>query len=226
MDKRQSNEGFWGSVEVPIRGHFLLQEPESGLGRRLILGFHGYAEDAPTQFRRLQSIPKSQDDWLVSVQALHPFYRRSTGEVVASWMTRFQREVAIEENRDYIDRVLHRVREKISEEVPLVLTGFSQGAAMAYRACLSERHQPTALIILGGDLPPDLAERSDLELPPILLGRGKEDRFYPAEQFQRDIDSLAKKGTEVTACEFDGGHEWNEVFSTEVGAFLEKVTGV
>ena len=47
--------------------------------------------------------------WLaVAIQALHPFYTRSQ-RVVASWMTRQNREAAIADNISYIDRVINQV---------------------------------------------------------------------------------------------------------------------
>ncbi|MCA9417221.1 MAG: phospholipase [Candidatus Omnitrophica bacterium] len=216
----ETNPILHRSVEVPIAGHFLVRPPIDGGDRALILGFHGYAENAETHLERLLMIPGAEKDWLVSVQALHPFYRTRTGEVVASWMTKFHREEAIRENREYVDRVLDRLRKDAPKETPLVLTGFSQGVAMAYRACLSERHPPAALIVLGADFPPDLAERSDLNLPPILLGRGNVDKLYPPEQFQKDLRALEAKGAKVTLCEFEGGHEWNKEFAQRVGDFL------
>ena len=67
----------------------------------VLVGFHGYAEDAATHLTRLRTIPGA-DRWLVvSVQGLHRFYRGRSQDVVASWMTRQDRELMIADNIAY-----------------------------------------------------------------------------------------------------------------------------
>ena len=54
----------------------------------LLVGFHGYGENAEKHLVEMESIGSG---WtLASVQGLHRFYTRSE-EVVASWMTRQDR---------------------------------------------------------------------------------------------------------------------------------------
>lgn len=171
----------------------------------------------------MEAIPNADNFWLCSVQALHPFYNRKTGEVVASWMTRFHREAAIGENSLYVDRVLERLRDEVSPRIPLALYGFSQGSAMAYRAALSANHPPDALIVLGGDLPPEISSRESLSLPTSLVGRGTQDRFYSEEALQKDLGNLERCGVNVRPVVFEGGHESNREFADQVGSFLAEV---
>ena len=42
----------------------------------------------------------------IAVQALHSFYVPKTGEVVASWMTKLNRDEAIADNLEYVRRVV------------------------------------------------------------------------------------------------------------------------
>src|SRR5437879_1999837 len=96
----------------------------------LLVGFHGYAEDAEIQLARLQSIPGA-DRWLiVSVQALHRFYRGRSREVVASWMTRQDRELMIADNLAYVSTVISALGGEAAMMNALVFAGFSQGVAM------------------------------------------------------------------------------------------------
>lgn len=208
------------SVEVSVQGCFLLREPRATSHRALIVGFHGYAENAEVQAARMSAIPGTDEDWICSIQALHPFYRTRTGEVVASWMTKFGREQAIRENRGYVDRVLDSLRERVPERIPLILYGFSQGVAMAYRAAASQKHPPAALISLGGDVPPDLAAEELRGLPHVLVGRGDRDRLYSEETFQKDLQKLESAGVRVTPCPFEGEHDSNEEFAARAGEFL------
>lgn len=198
------------NVPATVHGRYLHEDrgPE-----RLLVGFHGYAETADVNFAELRKLPGIERWSVVSIQALHPFYTR-TGEVVANWMTKLDRELAIADNLAYVANVLAQL------PVPrqLVFTGFSQGATMASRAAA---HIPCAgLILLGGDVPPEV-KVDGARLPPVLLARGTRDDWYTAEKFDADVTFLAPR-TQVTQCVFDGGHEWTDAFRAAAGEFLSR----
>src|ERR671914_443656 len=89
-------------------------------------------------------VVRAPDGLIVSVQALHRFYTRHN-TIVASWMTREDRELAIADNVDYVGRVLDDARRRYAAGGPLVFEGFSQGRAMAYRA--AAHYESQALIV-------------------------------------------------------------------------------
>ena len=86
---------------------------------------------------RLAAIPGSATWTLVSIEGLHRFYRGRTEDVVASWMTREDREVAIADNLAYVAAALEEVPH--DQATRIVYAGFSQGVAMAFRAGLLGR---------------------------------------------------------------------------------------
>jgi predicted esterase len=180
-------------------------------GGNLLVGFHGYGETADAHLAQLEQIPGIERWSVAAVQALHPFYRRSGEEVVASWMTKLDRELAIEDNLGYIRSAI----EAFPPRQRLVFAGFSQGAGMAYRA--AAMIPANGLICLGGDVPPDVLQSAS-RLPPALIGRGLRDEWFTDEKLKKDLRSL--KGQAVEVCEFDGGHEWTEVFRQRAGEFL------
>ncbi len=200
-------------VATTVHGRYLFRDR----GSRLLTGFHGYAENADVHVAQLDQIP-GVDLWsIAAIQALHPFYTRNDQTVVASWMTRIDREEAIADNIDYVRAILG----DIGNRRPLVFLGFSQGAAMAYRA--AARIRCDGLVILGGDLPPDVAAQESVQLAPrILIGRGRRDEWFNDEKLKKDL-SFLRGVADVTTCVFDGGHEWTEEFRQAVGAFLETV---
>src|SRR5580698_5319071 len=104
----------------------------------MLVGFHGYGEDAETQLERLRAIPGSAGWIVVSIQALHRFYERRTNHVVASWMTRQDRDAAIADNIDYVQNCLNAVSAEWPTDGKIVFAGFSQGVAMAFRAAGSD----------------------------------------------------------------------------------------
>ncbi|HET7711003.1 MAG TPA: phospholipase [Thermoanaerobaculia bacterium] len=198
-------------IETPVHGRVRVRP---GGGSDLLVGFHGYAENADVNLQQLLSIPLADRWTLAAVQALHPFYNRQR-EVVASWMTRLDREVAIRDNLSYVGKVLDR----FSPTRRRVFLGFSQGVAMAYRA--ASHHGGQGLIVLAGDVPPDVRD-SPRGLPPVFLARGRTDAGYPEEQFKKDLRFL-EGVTRVESLEFTGGHEWTDEFRSAVAAFLDTV---
>lgn len=200
-------------VSTTVHGRFLYEPRDP---TRLLAGFHGYAENALIHLNELQKIP-GIDEWsLAAIQALHPFYSRSEG-IAASWMTVQDREFHIADNIDYVRRVIG----SLPRPEKLVFLGFSQGAAMAYRAAADFAWRCHGLIILGGDAPSEV-ESDGVQLPPVLLARGKRDEWYNDEKFKNDLKFL-RGVTKVESVELDAGHEWNDEFREAAGAFLRKI---
>jgi len=79
------------------------------------------------------------------------------------------------------------------------------------------------LIVLGGDVPPELETRDLSRFPPVLLGRGTSEEWYDAAKMEHDVELLRRKGADVRPCVFEGGHEWTNEFRAAAGQFLEEV---
>jgi len=207
------------TVATTTHGRYLVSEP-AGRPRGLLVGFHGYAENAEIHLDALRAIPHTGQWLIVAVQALHPFYTRDE-RIVANWMTRQDRDLAIADNLAYVQRVLDTVRDERVVHGPLVFAGFSQGGAMAYRA--AARLGADGMIILAADVPPDVAAQPDLKLPTVLIGRGTTDRWYTADKHEADTATLAGLGVTVENCVFEGGHEWGDPFLRAAGAHLAEI---
>jgi predicted esterase len=216
-ERRQERE-----IAALVHGRYLLEIPPEPEGRPLVVGFHGYGENAEKSLDELRRIPGASRWVLCAAQALHPFYNR-TGDVIASWMTRQQRERAIVDNIRYVSSVVTEVKRELPISERLVYLGFSQGAAMAYRAAAGSGHACQGVIVLGGDVPPELADRRLDGFPPVLLGRGASEEWYDAAKMTHDVELLRGKGVDVRPCVFEGGHEWTDEFRAATGRFLGEV---
>jgi predicted esterase len=208
------------AIEARVHGRYLVRSASDGEAAGLLVGFHGYAEDAAIHLDALSAIPGIHAWLIVSVQALHPFYTRDQN-VVANWMTRQDREHAIADNVDYVGRVLNAVQAEYTLSRPLVFAGFSQGGAMAYRA--AARYPSDRLIILASDVPPDVLAASRASLPPVLIGRGARDNWYTDTRHAADLEALRARDVSVESCVFDGGHEWGAPFYTAAARHLRDV---
>ncbi len=209
-------------ISTQIHGRYLVEVPaQMEQPCPLLVGFHGYGETAEKHLGELRKIPGAQQWILCAAQALHPFYNR-TGEVIACWMTRQDRELAIEDNVRYVAGVVAELQKTLPVS-QLVFLGFSQGAAMAYRAAAGSGHRCHGVVVLGGDVPPELDERDLPSFPPVLLGRGSSEEWYDAAKMEHDVELLRRKGVDLRPVVFTGGHEWTNEFRAAAGGFLREV---
>lgn len=212
------------TIETAVHGRYLVQRPAVPGPWPALFTFHGYGEDAAVNLAEVLRIP-GIDDWLVvAVQALHPFYTKKE-RIVASWMTRQDRELAIADNIRYVQSVVDAAVRDFSLHSHIVFAGFSQGVAMAYRAAA---HMPSAgVIALAGDIPPDITGRPDRSLlPHVLIGRGTADEWYTGEKMAADETQLKDLAASCQTCVFEGGHEWTEAFAVAAGEFLARLRRV
>jgi predicted esterase len=209
------------NIAATTHGRYLLLPASTPAPAGLLVGFHGYAEGAESQLERLRAIPGADRWTLVSVQGLHRFYQRRTNEVIASWMTRQDRELAIADNLAYVGGVVDAAsRETGREPARLVFAAFSQGVAMGFRAAIATTRRVDGVIAVGGDVPPEIDAVALARVQKALVCRGSSDEWYTDTKFQHDITRLRQSGVAVHAVTFEGGHEWSEAVLKKAAAFL------
>jgi predicted esterase len=188
----------------------------------MLVGFHGYGEDAETQLKRLRAIPESTRWLSVSIQALHPFYGRRSDRVVASWMTRQNRELAIADNVAYVAKCMDAVAADWPTLSKVVFAGFSQGVGMAFRAAVNAAPRLAGVIAVGGDIPPELTPPALQQVSAALIARGTADDLYAKEKFSDDQRRLRECSVDVRALEFNAGHEWSSEVTAVASEFLRQ----
>jgi predicted esterase len=208
------------TIAVGTHGRYLIDPPAAAGAAPLLVGCHGYGEGAEAQLERLRRIPGVERWRVVSIQGLHRFYQRRANEVVASWMTRQDRELAIADNLAYVAAVIDEMEREHPGAPRLVLSGFSQGVAMAFRAAAASARQVDGVIAVGGDVPPELDASALGRVRQILVCHGTRDEFYTDEIFDRDLQRLRTSTVGVTPVTFDGGHEWSDAVVEAASRFL------
>ena len=209
-------------LNIPVTTHGrVLIDGSRAEPLRLLLGCHGYAQNAEEMMEMLRAIPDGEGWTRVSVQALHRFYRGRSQITVASWMTRQDRDLVIRDNVAYVDAAVAGVAEGRAIE-RLVFCGFSQGVAMAFRAGVLGARKADAVLALGGDVPPELLADAAVIFPHVLLARGTRDEWYTAAKLDVDEAALRRRGARVDTLTFDGAHEWHHDFATRAAAMLAK----
>jgi predicted esterase len=212
------------TLPTSTTGRILVEDPAGSSSRGLLVGCHGYGQNADQMLDELRRIPGADEWMLVSVQALHRFYTRNDQSVVASWMTREDREHAIADNIEYLNRVVSNLTEDTETaggERRIIYLGFSQGASMAARAAVRGARPAAGLIMLGGDIPGDVRDDALLRWPPVLLGAGIDDKWYGA-RVDSDVQFLESRGVNHEVVRFTGGHEFTEEFRNAAGNWLQR----
>ena len=205
---------------MATHGRYLVAPAASTTPAPLLVGFHGYGENADRHLAQLTQIPGSHSWTRVAIQGLHRFYSQSRKHVVASWMTRQDRNLAIADNLRYVNAVIDAVKASHETNGTLVFCGFSQGVAMAYRAAICGHTKAHGIMALAGDIPPELKVESHRHWPAVLVGRGDEDDWYTHDKLDQDIKFLRSLSVPVKSLVFSGGHEWTEDFRIKAGKFL------
>jgi predicted esterase len=197
-----------------------LGEDGGAVHRELWLACHGYGQLASTFLESLRAL-EAPERLVVAPEALSRFYLGDSfgphgpdSPVGATWMTREDREVEIEDYVAYLDRVYERVREDPGRSASRVLAlGFSQGVATAARWAARTRAPLDELVLWGGRLPPELEPARLRERHPgmqVTLVAGTRDRFLGEPQLRAEEARLAGAGVRVRALTFEGGHRLDD----------------
>jgi hypothetical protein len=93
---------------------------------------------------------------------------------------------------------------------------------MAFRAGCSSPRVVSGLLVLGGDIPPELDRSALSRLSSVLLGRGERDDWYTAEKWTPDVARLRESGVGLETPVLDAAHEWTTDFNRLAGAFLDR----
>jgi predicted esterase len=210
------------SIAAATHGRYLMEPPASNGAAPVMFGFHGYAEGAETQLERMRAISGAERWRLVAIQGLHRFYQRRENQVVASWMTRQDRELAIADNLAYVAAVMNEVTREFPVAPRLVLAGFSQGVAMTFRAAAAAPQRVDGVIAVGGDIPPELDRAALARVGAALVCRGERDDWYTGEKFDNDLRRLREADARVQPFVFGGGHEWSDDVIRAAGLFLNE----
>jgi predicted esterase len=219
-------------IHVPtiVHGRVLIEPDEdAAIFSGTLIGFHGYAQTAGDMMDELRLIPVAEPWQRISIQALNRFYTRGDAKVVANWMTREDRDLAIADNITYVNNALdlalstsHSRTPHSAPRTPHCFAGFSQGVAMAYRAALFGGRPAAGIIALAGDIPPELKTGAPTAQPwpKVLIGVGDAEPWYTEDKIQDDLAFLSSAGVDHQLVRFTGAHEWTDAFRASAASFL------
>jgi len=170
---------------------------------------HGYGEIAGEFIGSMTAIV-DEETFLVAPEALSRFYWGGNfdGKPVASWMTREDRLNEIEDYANYLSTVLDSMLAQASDQVKVILFGFSQGAATIMRWACSRQPKCSAAVIWSGIIPEDIEYDPGYYKGVKLYCRyGNQDRFITEERTSQHEKLMAEKGLDFQIQSFEGKHK-------------------
>lgn len=149
------------------------------------------------------------DRLLIAPEGLSRFYtelsdaKRAVG---ASWVTREDLANELEDQREYLDRV---ITELVPGAMPLHVHGFSQGVSVGARWCVGTERRVARLVCWAGAMPEDVTAdglKRALGAEPLHLVVGNRDSRVPPARIEADAERLGAAGVDVKMHRFEGGH--------------------
>lgn len=193
--------------------YYTLGEPTENI-EHIWFVCHGYGQPA-AQFLKNFDILNDGKNFITAPEGLHRFYWNGfDGKVVASWMTREDRQNDIKDYVNFLDalyeKTLHRFK---GRKIKITVLGFSQGVATVCRWLCLGKAKADNLILWAGIFPPDLKFAPDGNIFKKLKTTvvvGTRDEFLKEGQIEEYEHALEQLGINYQLIRFDGKHEINK----------------
>ena len=195
-------------VEVDLKASYRTLNKLTKETKSVWIVFHGYGQIAEFFIKKFSGLNPSEN-FIIAPQGLSKFYQAGfSGRVGATWMTKEDRLVEIENQHRYLDAVLKK--EICDCHAEIVLLGFSQGASTMIRYAAHVDLPIHKMIIWAGTIPPELVSE-DVAHWPKFEGHfliGDKDEFNKNGHFNEEksrFESLIGRPVQETV--FAGKHE-------------------
>lgn len=180
----------------------------------ILLALHGYGQLASYFSRHFKNLDNKI--YTLVPEGMHRFYLNGmSGRVGASWMTKEDRLVDIENQFNFLDTLVNKCEIEKRKNLKLIVLGFSQGVSTAIRWMSKSEITPFAFISWAGSFPVDLnteeIERAFNNVKMIQV-IGDNDPYFDAKARENQQSWLSKNNIERENLEFKGEHRIDSVF--------------
>ncbi|MEZ4776367.1 MAG: esterase [Bacteroidia bacterium] len=205
---------------------FTIQAPYFFMGeltentRHIWVACHGHGQLARYFMKRFDFLDL-QEHYLIAPQGPDRFYMDNYTRIGASWTTRENREMHIENQLNYLDSVFDTETADVDwSQVKLHLLGFSQGVSAITRWAASRKILFDSLSLWAGGFPPELTKdqwsfvKSSARTFAII---GRQDEYLTEERLEEQKKLISGVFENCEFILFEGKHEMNrEVLATLV----------
>ena len=188
------------------------------------LCLHGYGQLA-VWFARNFAHLKDDKRMIIIPEGPHRFYLQGTeGRVGASWMTKEDRLVDIEDQFHYLETLLEEHLQRHSPNVRIHVFGFSQGVATAMRWLERTNHKIDSLVCWAGSFPPDIDYKRNRNRFAQLNFHGcygDNDPYIPLDKANDMFTEIREQGIQMDIHFYVGEHKIYRDLLNEVVAACE-----
>ena len=151
-----------------------------------------------------------EEHFVVAPEALHRFYEKNFGgPVVASWMTKRDRDLDIQDNGEYLSKLYTQFTNRLPEDAQKIILGFSQGGIIAYRWLHRHSIDVDAFIPYACGAPEDIdltEAKTSLSTLPTYQTYGTSDQFLTPKRIEMVKNILAKNKLSTKMYPYEGDH--------------------
>jgi predicted esterase len=212
------------NITIPRTARYFLSAAPSGAIKEIWFVCHGYGQLASYFLKSFDAL-NTGNILVVAPEGLHRFYWSGfSGKIVASWMTKEDREDDIHDYVNYLDSVYTEVMAQVDHNVKITVLGFSQGTATVCRWLAAGHSHADHLVLWAGAFPADMdlqLNRKLFEKVRTILVTGDKDEFIKEEQVREQVELLDKNGIRHELMRFTGKHEIKEDTLLELASRLK-----
>ena len=172
---------------------------------------HGYGMLSEYFIKKFECI-SNDHTVIIAPEGSNRFYLANNyARVGASWMTKLDKEIDIEENISFLNTLYNKIITEIGHtNFKLKTLGFSQGGPTLTRWIMSNTYPVDTLILWGSDIPKDTLLIDNMlrwDTFNIKLVIGKKDEYIDKENKKRVINLINSFGIKYELIEYDGNHK-------------------
>lgn len=197
-------------IEFRYQASYCVSHEPNFQEKEVWIVFHGYGQLAEFFIRKFRSFDSS-DRLIVAPEGTNYGYLEGfTGRVGANWMTRHERELAIDNNHRFLDELLGVILSGYDQRPNIHILGFSQGAATATRWASRWNSRIESLVLWAGGFAEDLVLGEAKEVfsqTKITLVLGDQDELITPESILKQEILLSNIVKNYEKISFEGGHE-------------------
>ncbi|MEN2283313.1 alpha/beta hydrolase [Algoriphagus sp. SE2] len=171
--------------------------------------FHGYGQLAEYFIRKFLPFDSEDRIFLVPEGTNYSYLKDFRGRVGANWMTSHERELAIENNHRYLDKLVDEFLSGFEVQPKINVLGFSQGAATATRWASRWSGIVETIILWAGGFAHDLnikESREHFEKTRLTIVLGDQDEFITPGTIEKQEEFVKSFGMKANKINFSGGH--------------------
>jgi predicted esterase len=198
------------SIRFEYESHYFLSHEPTFDEKEIWFVVHGYGQLAEFFLRKFKTCFSPERLFIAPEGTNYNYLEGFQGRVGANWMTKHERETAIENNHRLLDKLIDSLLEGYARKPKINVLGFSQGAATATRWASRWSGKINTFVLWAGGFALDLdiqeANAAFAETDLILV-LGEKDELITPESIVKQEELILSLGKPVKRLTFDGGHK-------------------